>query len=145
MTDTITIRVLGPDDVDVLDRVRPGTFAEDPDPLHGWAFLTTGVNAMVAALGEGQIVGYATGLVVLHPNRPRAFLVTDIRVHPDFRGRGLGTRLVERLRDVAADRGCETVSAVMEGDNAGARRICKKLGGTETVAMVEAAWDLTGA
>ncbi len=143
MTDTITIRVLGPDDVDVLDRVRPGTFNGDPDPIHGWAFLTTGVNAMAVAISGGQVVGYSTGLVVLYPNKPRGFLVTDISVHQDFRGRGLGTRLIERLRSVAQERGCETMTVLTKGDNGGMRRICEKLDGVVTPNLVMNSWDLT--
>ena len=142
MTDTITIRALGPEDVDVLDRVRPGTFRESPDPVHAWAFLTTGVNAMAAALTRGEVIGYATGLVVLHPDRPREFLVTDISVHPDFRGRGLGTRLIERLLGTASERGCETMALSMTSENGGVRRICEKLDGTLTADHALVTWDL---
>jgi ribosomal protein S18 acetylase RimI-like enzyme len=143
VTDTITIRLLGPDDVDVLDRVRPGTFAQDPDPVHAWAFLTTGVNATTVALSEGQVVGYATGIVIMHPNRPREFLVTDLGVHQEFRGRGLGTRLVERLRNVAAERGCESMAMLSESSNGGAQRVSEKLLGGETESVVRTTWDLT--
>ena len=49
----ITIRNLGPEDAFVLDRVRPGTFDNPPDPDKVWAFLATRVNELVVALDQG--------------------------------------------------------------------------------------------
>ena len=52
---------------------------------------------LLARLGEGEIVGTARMLPDGHVGR--------IAVHKEWRGRGVGTRLVEHLTEVARERG----------------------------------------
>ncbi|NNE78992.1 MAG: hypothetical protein HKN18_01860 [Silicimonas sp.] len=68
----ITIRNLGPEDAYILDRVRPGTFDNEVDPTRAYAFLATRVNELVVALDMGEVVGFASGTVLMHPDKPTA-------------------------------------------------------------------------
>ena len=68
----ITIRNLGPEDAFVLDRVRPGTFDNPPDPDKVWAFLATRVNELVVALDQGEVIGFAFGTVGAVGSGPRS-------------------------------------------------------------------------
>ena len=140
MPDTITIRLLGPDDTHVLDRVRPGTFDNPVDPVQAWAFLTTGVNLLAVALTGGEVVGFASGTVLMHPDKPRAFFLNEIAVHGEFRRQGIGTRLFTRLRDEAVERGCAGLWLATEADNRAARALYRKAGGRETGGVVMWEW-----
>ena len=106
MENPITIRNLGPEDSHVLDRVREGTFENPVDPTLAWGFLATRVNEIVVALDRGEVVGYACGTVVMRPTKPTAFYVSEIEVHADYRRRGVATRMLTRLQELAQDRGC---------------------------------------
>ena len=140
LPDTITIRLLGPDDVGVLDRVRPGTFDNDVDPVEAWAFLATGVNVLVVALSQGEVVGFASGTVLMHPDKRRGFFVNEVSVHEDLRRQGIGRRLMTRIMDVARDRACGDIWVATEGDNAPARALYRALGGAETTGIAMYDW-----
>lgn len=137
----ITIRNLGPEDVHVLDRVRPGVFDNPVDPARAWAFLATRVNELVVALDRGEVVGFASGTVLMHPDKPTQFLVNEVSVHETFRRQGIATRLLERIMDLARDRGCEGIWVAAEGDNAPARSLYRRLGARETGDVVVYDWD----
>ena len=88
----ITIRNLGPEDADILERVREGTFDHAVDPARAWAFLATRVNDIVVALDRGDVIGFASGTVLMHPDKPTQFFVQEVGVHEDYRRQGIGWR-----------------------------------------------------
>ena len=138
----ITIRNLGPEDAFVLDRVRPGTFDNMPDPDRVWAFLATRVNELVVALDRGEVVGFAFGTVMMRPDKPTAFYVDEVGVHEDYRRRGIAARLMERITDLARERGCESLWLGTEGDNAPAHALYRSLGGREMTGVSVYEWDI---
>lgn len=140
----ITIRNLGPEDAQVLDRVRPGTFDNPVDLARAWAFLATRVNELVVALDRGEVVGFASGTVLMHPDKPTQFFLNELSVHEDCRRRGIGRRLFERIAALARDRGCEGVWVATEAGNSPARAFYAAAGGRETGGIVAFDWDGAG-
>ncbi len=139
--DTITIRHLGPEDPHVLDRVREGTFDGPVDPSWAWRFLATGVNEMVVAQSAGEVIGFASGTVIMHPDKAPQFFINEVGVHEDFHRQGIGRRLMERLIDVARDRGCEEMWVLTESDNDAARGLYAAAGGTASTGIVMYDWS----
>lgn len=113
----ITIRNLGPEDTHILERVRPG-ISDGFDLSRAWAVLATRINELVVALDQGEVIGFAYGSMLMHPDKPSEFLVSAIHVHGDYASDEIGGRLFDRIRDLAMDRGCETMWLV---DDAGGR------------------------
>lgn len=141
MTDIpITIRNLGPEDVHILDRVRDGTFDNPIDPARAYAFLATRVNDIVVALSQGEVIGFASGTVLMHPDKAPNFFINEVSVHPDFRQKGIAKRLLDRISDLAWDRGCEGIWLATEVDNAPARALYASAGARETGGIVVYDW-----
>ena len=138
----ITIRNLGPEDAHLLDRVRPGTFDEQLDPARVWAFLATRVNELVVALDQGEVVGFAFGTMLLRPDKPTAFFVNDVGVHPEYRRQGIAKRLMARMTDLAMDRGCEGIWVLAEADSDEARQFYLALAGSESSGAVIYDWPI---
>ena len=124
----------------MLERVRSGTFDNPIDPTRAFAFLATGVNELVVAMSAGEVVGFASGTALMHPDKPTAFFINEVGVHEEFRRQGIATRLTERLIDIARSRGCEGIWLATEKGNAPARRLYRKLEGRETECVVYS-WD----
>ena len=136
----ITIRNLGPEDADILERVRDGPFDNPVDPARAWGFPATRVNEHVAALDQGEVISFSSGTVLMHPDKPTNFFVTGVGVHEDYRRQGVATRLLGRISDLAQDRGCENIWTVADEKNAQLRSFYKALGGSESAANVAVAW-----
>jgi GNAT superfamily N-acetyltransferase len=111
------------------------------DPSRAWAFLATRVNEMVVALDRGEVVGGASGTVLMQPDKPTAFQVSELVVHHDVRRQGIGTRLFERISDLARDRGCEDIWIAVNADNDGALSFCRSLGVTAVGGIVHFRWQ----
>ncbi|HCW51912.1 MAG TPA: N-acetyltransferase [Clostridiales bacterium] len=56
------------------------------------------------------------------------YYLSNIAVHPDFRGRGLGTRLLREVESSALRAGCRRVVLDAESDNERAIRLYSRLG-----------------
>ncbi len=137
----ITIRNLGPEDAHVLDRVRPGTF-DELDLSRAWALLATRVNELVVALDRGEVIGFAYGTMLMRPDKPTEFFVNEIGVHADYRRQGVGRRLMARINELAAERGCIGVWLMANVGEDEARAFYKALDGHESGAAVMYDWPL---
>lgn len=123
----ITIRNLGPEDAHVLDRVAEGLFDQTVDPVRAFAVLATRVNELVVALDQGRVIGFLVGTVLMHPSRPTALFVQDVCVAVAYRRRGVASRLMRRVSELAEDRGCEEVWVGIEAEHSAVHAVCRKL------------------
>ncbi|MDJ0627065.1 MAG: GNAT family N-acetyltransferase [Rhodobacter sp.] len=137
---TITIRRLGPEDARVLDRVAKGVFDLAVDPDHTAAFLASEAHEMVVALADGLVVGMASGVVYLHPDKPPQFWINEVGVGDDWLRRGIGTRLMTAILAVGHERGCGYAWLGTEAGNAAARGLYRKAQGRETEGLVIFEW-----
>ena len=127
----ITIRQLGPEDATLLDRARPSLGLSD-DPDAAWRFLSARANTFLAAIAGGEIVGYAYGTYLLDPKRAPSFFLVEVEVDEGLRRQGIASRLVEKMRDAAADLGCAHFWLMSAGENAAAAALYRKLGADES-------------
>ena len=141
MTAIIEIRQLGPEDLALLCAVPAGVFDDPVDPVQAAAFLADPGHEIVLGFSDGIVVGMATGVMVLHPDKPPSMFINEVGVHEDFRRRGIATLVTQRLLDVARARGCEGIWLTAEGDNTSARALYRTLGARETGGLVIYDWD----
>ena len=104
----ITIRNLGPEETHILENVRPGV-CDSFDLTRAWSLLATRINEFVVALEQGEVIGFVYGSMLMHPDKPSEFLVSAFHVHDDYATAEVGARLLDRLRNLAIDRGCEAM------------------------------------
>ena len=67
---TIEIRLLGPDDERVLRQVAPGVFDHDVNPALSAEFLHDPRHHLAVAIENGSVVGFASGVHYVHPDKP---------------------------------------------------------------------------
>lgn len=75
----------------------------------------------------------AVGLAIsfIHPEPAvggRLIELQDLVVLPSWRGRGIGSRLLEDLEETASREGCKKIILSVTVDNAVAQRLCRQLG-----------------
>lgn len=125
--------MLNPDDLPLLLATAPGLFDHPVDPVQARAFLGDPGHRMAVALESGQIVAFASGTVLLHPDKAPGLFINEVGTRDSHRRRGLAKAVVRAL--IAAGQAAGWTSAWLgtEPDNEAARALYRSLGGDEQV------------
>lgn len=129
MTPHTEFRLLGADDGSVLERVDPDVFDGPLLPVSCREFLEGSNNLLVVAIQEGVVVGMASGLIHIHPDKPRELFVNEVGVAGRCQRHGIASRLVTILLDQGRKRGCAQAWVATEEDNLPANALYTSLGG----------------
>ena len=136
----VTIRLLGPGDAQVLDRVAPDVFDNEIDPRRTAEFLADKRHHLAVAIVGDRVVGMASGVHYVHPDKPPELWVNEVGVAPPYQAQGIGRRLLQALFDRGRELGCRQAWVVTEQANLPARRLYAAAGGVEAsedLVMVE--------
>lgn len=141
---TLLVRPVTPDDahrlVEFARSLSPETrylrfFGSGSDAVlvekvKGWAKAPTDdqVGMVAIAGGDGRIVGHGMYTVDAPGVGECAFVVAD-----EWRGRGVGTALLDLLAGIAAERGVHTLQAVVMPENSGMLRVFRDSGFLPTI------------
>jgi GNAT superfamily N-acetyltransferase len=128
---TPTIRILGREDAPVLDRVAPDVFDDPVDPLSTAEFLADPRHHLAVALDGALVVGMASAVHYVHPDRPPELWINEVAVAPTHRNRGIGRRLLGALFERGRALGCRQAWVATGTGNAAARRLYASAGGVE--------------
>ena len=128
---TIEFRLLGLEDISVLDAVAVDVFDHPLVPEQTARFLADPSHFIAVAIDDGSVIGMGTANEYLHPDKPVQFWVQEMGVAPSHQRRGIGSRLLEMLLDVARQRGHAEAWLGTENDNVPARALYRSLGGEE--------------
>lgn len=125
------IRVLKSGDSSVLDNVAPEVFDHAIKTDMTREFLEDPRHHLVVAIDEGRVVGMASGVDYVHPDKQREFWINEVGVASTHRGRGIARLIVERLLSVAGELGCVEAWVLTDRGNEAAMRLYATTGGEE--------------
>lgn len=81
------------------------------------------------ALVDQQIVGLATCFINFSTFRAKSYInIHDLIIQNDFRGKGLGRRLLQQIESIAKERKYCKITLEVREDNTAAQRLYTKLG-----------------
>lgn len=87
------------------------------------------LGRLFVARVDGRMAGMANALITVSTAQgSRVLLLEDVILHQDFRGSGLGRRLVEHVLDWAAAEGMTRVTLLADRDNGPALGFYQHLG-----------------
>ncbi len=127
----ITVRVLSRGDRDALSRVAAGVFDHAIHEQRTDEFLEDSRHHLVVALDADTIVGMASGVHYVHPDKPPELWINEVGVAPSHRGQGIAARLLETLLDVGRQHGCRKAWVLTDRENVPAMRLSAGRGGSE--------------
>ena len=128
---TIEIRLLQPTDGALLANVAPDVFDEGVRPNNVAEFLADSRHHIAVAIDAGQVVGFASGVHYIHPDKPAELWVNEVGVAPTHQRRGLATQIIRALFDAGAALGCKQAWVLTERSNIPAMRLYESIGGSE--------------
>ena len=111
-------------DLLAVHRIERASF---PQPWPYAAFERFLDEAGFLVAGEDAVHGYVVADTVPNHGTPLGH-IKDLAVHPDARGQGTGSRLLERALVVLANEGVESVKLEVRESNHAARRLYERHG-----------------
>ncbi len=130
-TDGLDIRLLASRDAALLRRVAPGVFDGAADDGLTAEFLADPRHHLIVALADGLVVGIASGIHYIHPDKPAELFINEVGVADDYRGRGIGRQVLQALLAHGRALGCRQAWVLTSPANAPALRIYRRAGGEE--------------
>jgi ribosomal protein S18 acetylase RimI-like enzyme len=128
---SVAIRILGSDDEAVLTRVAPGVFDHDVDPALSAEFLHDSRHHLVVALEQDTVVGFASAVHYVHPDKPAELWINEVGVAPSHQRQGLGGRLLRALFAHGRQLGCREAWVLTSPANGPAVRLYESVGGAD--------------
>jgi len=128
---TTTIKILRPGDDDVLMNVAEGLFDNPIDPELTKEFLEDARHHIAVAIDDGTVVGFASGVHYVHPDKPPELWVNEVGVAPTHQRRGLGKAVLQALFEVGKSHHCTAAWVLTHRSNPEAIALYTSVGGTE--------------
>lgn len=125
----IEVRLLAWEEAPVLDRVAPEVFDEPIDARWSREFLADPRHHLAVALDGDIVVGMASAVHYVHPDKPPELWINEVGVAPTHRGAGLGRRLLKALFARGAELGCTQAWVLADVSNTVAHRLYESAGG----------------
>jgi aminoglycoside 6'-N-acetyltransferase I len=126
------IRILTLADAPLFARIAEGVFDHAVQTRLVNEFLADPRHSLSAAIADGQIVGMASAVRYVHPDKPSELWINEVGVSPDYQRRGLAKRIVAELLDEGRRQGCREAWVLTDFDNEAARATYKAAGGVES-------------
>lgn len=102
----VQCRILGPGDAQLLATPAPDVFDHDPNPALCREFLEDPRHHIAVALDAGVIVGFASGVHYIHPDKPAELWINEVGVAPTHQRQGIGQQVLQCLLEEGKRLGC---------------------------------------
>ena len=123
------VRLLGSDEAPVLARVADDVFDNAVDARWCAEFFADPRHHIVVAIDGDVVVGMATGVHYVHPDKGPELWINEVGVAPTHEGRGIGRQLVRTLVEHGASLGCREAWVLTSPSNEPAQRMYRAAGG----------------
>jgi GNAT superfamily N-acetyltransferase len=130
----IEVRLLRHDEAHVLDSLAPEVFDKPVVARLRDEFFADPRHHLVVALDAGVVVGFASAVHYVHPDKPPELWIGEVAVTPALQRQGVARRLLDALLDRAKALGCVEAWVLAEPYNAGALALYASVGMTRTAA-----------
>lgn len=133
MADPVIVRMLTQADEALLLQADEDVFDNEVDPKLAAEFLADPRHHMAVALLDGTIVGMASAVHYIHPDKPPELWINEVGVAERCRRQGIARRLLQALFDHGRELGCGVAWVATELDNTAARALYGSEGAAEEV------------
>jgi len=132
MPENIEIRMATMADLPALIDVGDALFDYAVKPDRAAEFINDNRHHLIIALDGDKIVGMASGLHYVHPDKDPSLFINEVSVLDDYHNRGIGRAVVAAMKNHGATLGCtEEIWVATEISNTPARRCYMAAGGVE--------------
>jgi ribosomal protein S18 acetylase RimI-like enzyme len=124
-----TIKVLSTSDLSLLMNVADDVFDNPVDEKFAREFLEDPRHHIVVALSDGTVIGFASGVHYIHPDKPPELFINEVGVAPAHHNKGVGKAVMNELLRLGQGLGCVNAWVLTDRSNAAANGLYKSAGG----------------
>lgn len=130
-----TIKKLTKADLPLVMNVADDVFDNSVNEKFSAEFLKDPRHHIVVALVENQIVGFASAVHYIHPDKPTELWINEVGVASQHHNKGIAKAILQELFEVGKSLGCSVAWVLTEDDNLPANKLYQSVGGekSETV------------
>jgi aminoglycoside 6'-N-acetyltransferase I len=139
-----TIKILSREDLPLLMNAAEDVFDNPVDESFAREFLNDPRHHIVAAVSDDRVVGFASAVHYIHPDKPPELWINEVGVAPAFQRQGVAGAILAELLKLGRSLGCRSAWVLTDQDNEPANRLYQSAGGrvgSEHTVMYE--FDLT--
>jgi aminoglycoside 6'-N-acetyltransferase I len=123
------IKVLSRSDLDLLMGAADDVFDRPLEEGFALEFLEDPRHHIVAAISEGRVVGFASAVHYIHPDKPPELWINEVGVAPTHQGQGIGRAILKELLRLGHELGCKSAWVLTDRSNKPANRLYRSAGG----------------
>lgn len=127
----VDIRLLGPGDEAVLVDVGSDVFDHAVQPELAAEFLADPRHHIAVALEAERVVGFASAVHYVHPDKNPELWVNEVGVATTHQGKGLARQLMQALFEAGRASGCREAWVLTDRMNVAAMALYRAVGGVE--------------
>jgi ribosomal protein S18 acetylase RimI-like enzyme len=140
----IEIKVLQQGDEAILMNVAAEVFDNTIDAELTREFLEDPRHHIAVAIDDGLVVGFASGVHYIHPDKPPELWINEVGLAPAYRRRGLGKAVLRALFDVGRAHRCTHAWVLTDRSNVAGIALYSSVGGAAGVGAKEPSNALLG-
>jgi ribosomal protein S18 acetylase RimI-like enzyme len=111
--------------------VAAEVFDNPIDPQFTREFLEDPRHHIAVAIDEGLVVGFASAVHYIHPDKPPELWIIEVGVAPTHRALGLGKAVLSALFEVGRALNCTEAWVLTDRSNVAAMALYSSIGGIE--------------
>jgi ribosomal protein S18 acetylase RimI-like enzyme len=131
LTMDVEVRILRAGEEAVLARVAAGVFDHEIDKELTREFLADGRHHLAVAVENGVVVGMASAVHYVHPDKRAELWINEVGVAATHRRRGVGKALMAAILEAGRGAGCGEAWVLTDRSNAAAMRLYAGMGGEQ--------------
>jgi len=116
----------------VLAHVAAEVFDQPPDVRLTREFLNDPRHHIAVAIDNDLVVGFASAVHYVHPDKPAELWINEVGVAPTHRHRGVAKGLLRELLGLGTRLGCREAWVLTDRMNPAALRLYGSVGGVES-------------
>jgi ribosomal protein S18 acetylase RimI-like enzyme len=140
----IEVKVLHRGDDSILMNVVAEVFDNPIDAEFTREFLEDPRHHIAVVIDDGMVVGFASGVHYIHPDKPPELWINEVSLAPTHRCRGLGKAVLKALFEVGRTQNCTVAWVLTDTTNTAAMALYSSVGGTEGADDVSPADSMRG-
>ena len=124
-----TIQTLSLPDLPLLLHPADDVFDNPVDESFAREFLADPRHHIVVAVSEGIVIGFASAVQYIHPDKPPELWINEVGVADAHQGKGVGKAIMNELLRLGEQLGCVNAWVLTDRNNEAANRLYKSVGG----------------